>query len=473
MNPVRDLRDDIVGALAPLRPGSWTSGAIGPMNAAMGRALFAGVAIALAGTLAAAQPPAVPIQGPDDPATTVEAATVLGRMLVPLTSEEFEALKEADLGYPQYSLEDAARLLCAAERISARGRPNAPRGRASLGSMIGGFEQRSIARAVYRQTLEFEQTKLAYREGRASLEDLVAAERSRQFALRRANQASREVDEDLVAAALADDEDQFLIASSGSAELDRLLATDTLDAELNFTRWGPMRVQTLDWRLAPAPAQRTLLVKVRLSNEGARQATVPPLTLMALDRGSRLVGAIGKDARPSLVLQPGQSIEVEIGYEEIPIYAHTIIARFGQGPAPDIQSCNHLNEMRSPDGVLAALSPTRLNGATAPQDEASQRVVVELGAARWVEEGGRRALQITGSAVNRAPIALRMPALSVVLLDAAGNAVGGARLPTTRVVIASGEAQDFTVRLDAVDPLPAAGGRDPMSLMQRISLVVG
>lgn len=386
-------------------------------------ALTVGLILASVGSLPARAQPPEPQTAPEQGSTNLEGLTVTApRADLPLTRAEQTVLQEADMGFPRLSLEQAARILCEAERIPAE---------------FGSLEARAIARRVYRQTLEFEQVKQAYREGRATEEDLIQADRARQYALRW----------------------QFPSAYF------------LPEAELNWTRAGAVTVETVDWRIAPRSAQ-TLIVKVRFTNDGRRAARVGEMTLLALDIGGRSLGSLGMTARPTLRLQPGQSIVVEMPYEDFPSYLHTVVAHFGRGPAPDPRPCNHEDRLREPGGLLAASEAALPVAGEGTTEGEIPRVEVLMGQARWVEEEGRRVLQISGSAVNRAPLAMRMPEMTVLLIDEAGQAVGGVRLRPSDAVIASGEAQDFTLNVVAVDALPAANGADPMALMQRVSLLV-
>ena len=89
-----------------------------------------------------------------------------------------------------------------------------------------------------------------------------------------------------------------------------------------------------------------------------------------------------------------------------------------------------------------------------------------------MEVEGARVLEIRGSSINRSAVALSRPAMTVVLLGEADVPVGGVTVGASGAPIPRGEAQDFILRLEEAEPLPAAGDANPLTLMKRVLLVV-
>lgn len=354
-----------------------------------------------------------------DETATVDAVTAIASMLGrPITNPEWEALSADFRGVPQYSAEQVASYVCEATSTSGRARANA-----SLTA-----------------TEAFETAKEAYRNGAGTLEEMVRANSARQ------------------------------------AALTRMVTFDTMGlSELQKTRFGAFTIQATDFRVETVRNEQILIVKVVVTNTGRSAGTAPEITLKALDRGDRILRDATYDL--NLRVEGGSSATVEIPFLNMPLYTYDVRAHFGPGSyAGYSRGCaatRAYHAARAPIEALTAAEIRTLNmlgaGGTG-ESAAPTHADVQLVASRWVGEGAGRVLEIDAAIRNTGRDALPLPTITILIMGEGDQEVGQVSIPADGTMVPPNTISDVTMAIGEADPLPAAGGQNPLGLMKRLAV---
>lgn len=395
---------------------------------AAGALVGAMLAVAPMATAMAAQPP---VQ--EEAATDLEAVTAIGMVTrVPLSNLEYQAIEVADRGAPHYSLEQIASFVCEATPGS-RGRP--VNSMQSFGISLG------EARGAYNATEAFEKVKADVRDGRASMEQLVQAERVRQAAV------LRMIDRDF----------------SGRADLQRQVQ-------------GTLFIEATDFRVVRNGGEQILVAAVNIVNNGQRPATVPPVTLKAMDRANRVLADITYEAQPVLRLAGGERRAVEIAFTNMPLYTYEVKAHFGPGSfRRNDRDCPaamdlHRQYAQRPELLTVDAVQRALDGVIASGE--IPKLQMQVTGSRWTMVDQKEAFEVVIRIRNPAEVPLEIPGLNIVLYDAQNRPVGGSLNPASGATLPAGAEEELVLTITDPVRLPAAGDADPLTLLRHVALVV-